>query len=117
MSLSLPGSRRKGRNALSSDEFVVVSADSTVPDSSSATEKLIFLQEFSGKWMWTEALQTVLGVDLATVKAKLAANDAVAATFAVVAFLRKRFAADEDIWEFAVEKGGDVAAKQGWGRL
>lgn len=84
--------------------FGATNSSTAVPNNSSATEKLIFLQEFSGEWKWTDALQAVLGVDLATVKAKVAGADYIVATFAAVAFLRKRFAGDEDIWEFVVDK-------------
>lgn len=65
-------------------------------------ETIVRLQSFDGSWTWSDTLKKAMGIDEAQQLAQLSSNDW--ATITVIAFLRKKLAAEEESWELVVNK-------------
>ncbi|KAK1255667.1 hypothetical protein MKX07_007926 [Trichoderma sp. CBMAI-0711] len=88
-------------------------------DGNSPLLTLTTLQNFAGNWQWEARLEAVLGIteELAADRVQLPGDQSpqetdVLATLCVVVFLKKKLAAEQEIWELLVQKAEDWLERQ-----
>ncbi|VUC25886.1 unnamed protein product [Clonostachys rosea] len=82
------------------------------PHPATPLHTLVSLQQFSGNWEWSQELRTTLGfdikgnVELAALSSVGSHPDAetIIATACTVTFLKKKLAADKELWEMLADK-------------